>query len=695
MSRESTFRQSAALRAGWVVLCVAIAGASVVSAGELWLAPMFSDHMVVQRDMPVPVWGTAEAGETVVVRWRGQSHQTTATDDGSWRVDLPAAPAGGPETLTITCGDASRVLRDVLIGEVWLCSGQSNMAWPVKLSKAPEKERAAAEHPRIRLLNVPQHFARRPQTDFDATWHVCGPETVGDFSAVAYYFGRELHRELGVPIGLLQSAVGGTRIECWIHRDVMKGHPQFADRIEKLETAIREYESLTDAQREAKAAALLADYENRLERYWKTTGATDPGIRDHWEREPKDAPAWRPYRLAVDWESAGIPELRDFDGCVWFRTFVDIPDEWAGRELTLHLAPIDDSDTTFFNGQRIGRTTWQHSTPRAYTIPAGMVIAGEACIAVQAIDYGGGGGFDIRPGQVADQMSLVLADDKSQKLALVGQWQYRIAVSMDKLARAPRRPRGYEHPGTVWTAAGSLYNGMIAPLVPYGMRGAIWYQGESNASEPEAYSELLPLQIQSWRKTWDQPGAWHDFPFGIVQLANFRPDRPDEPAPGGWAWLREAQLKTSEQLANAGLAVTIDVGEADDIHPKDKQTVGRRLALWVLATVHGMKAEYSGPIYDKMEHDGESIILHFTHTSGGLETRDGKRPMGFAIAGPDREFAWANAEIRGDTVRVYSDRINEPVAVRYAWATNPASANLINGAGLPASPFRTDAWPVE
>lgn len=688
-----------------VACLVSTAHAQDSTPAKLRLPHVFGDHMVVQRDMPVAIWGQAAAGATVTVRWQDAAHVTVAHADGGWQVVLPATSASKtPTELVIQAGDETRTIHDVLVGEVWLCSGQSNMEWPTRLAQHGDEEVAAADQPLIRLLRVPHAFAAKPQSDIDAEWQVCAPATVGDFSAVGYFLGRNLATALDVPIGLIESAVGGTQIEPWMPRAAYGSKPPFTARLAQQDAAAGKFEALTAAQRETQAQEALADYEKRVAAYWQALEAIDPGFVHHWMRgnaaamdSDANTLAWQPYPLSVTWEDSGIAALRDFDGSVWFRTMVEIPQSWAGCQATLHLPAIDDSDTTFFDDVQIGRSMWQWSTPRNYAIPAELLTPGRHTITIEMLDFMAGGGFTT---PVATQKEILRLTCTGQTAALpVLDWEYRIAAPLKDLPTAPpQQPQPQKHPAEAWTSPTSLYNGMIAPLVPYALRGAIWYQGESNAAAPAEYRELLPMLIDGWRKAWKAAAPMSTAPpmaFGVVQLANFGAATPDQPAPGKWAWLREAQVFGIRGVQDTGLVVIIDIGDAADIHPRNKQEVGRRLALWAQAEVYGANVAYSGPVFRKAEVRDGAVVLHFDHTAGGLKTLDGKPLAEFAIAGADQKFVWAQAQIEGDTVVVRAPEVPDPVAVRYAWASNPAHANLANAAGLPASPFRTDDWPVE
>jgi sialate O-acetylesterase len=489
-----------------------------VGAQVLTVPPLFSDHAVLQRDRAIPVWGTAAPGEKISVSMAGHSVTTKAKSDGRWRLRLPSLKAGGPHTLTIAAKDRTLTIEDVLIGDVWVCSGQSNMEWPLKSSCNGDAEVAEANHPQLRLYTVPQKVADTPQDTCGGQWMECTPESAESFSAIAYFFGRHLHTELGVPIGLFDTSWGGTPAESWTSQRALAKHEELASIVEAWDGVLEHY------------PLAKAEYDGQL----------------------------------ADWEAAK-----------------------AQAEAKGETAPPP-----------------------------------------------------------------------------------------------PPMPMGPGHP---WQPSG-LYNGMIHPLIPYGIRGAIWYQGESNTDRAYQYRVLFPAMIRDWRKNWGQ-GA---FPFLFVQLANFMDVR-EEPVSGSlWAELREAQSMTLK-LRHTGMAVAIDIGEAEDIHPRNKQDVGKRLALAALRVAYKQDLPYSGAVYASKSIRGSEVKLRFKNTFGGLRTLDGGPLKGFAITGEDRHLVWADARIEGDTVIVSSSKVAKPVAVRYAWADNP-ECNLYNGAGLPASPFRTDTW---
>jgi sialate O-acetylesterase len=625
--------------------------------GRPFLHPLFTDHVVLQRDAPIPVWGWAEPGQRVKVDLAGQSVETTSNAQGKWLAKLGPYPAGGPHVLTVS-GPKSVEVKDILVGDVWICSGQSNMEWPLSAANNAKEEIAAANHPKIRLFTVPKKIALEPTTTVDASWEVCTPETAGPFSAVGYFFGRELQRELNVPIGLIDSSWGGTICEAWASAGALEPMQDFKAALAQIESD------------RAEAGKPPVKFEEAMAKWWKKN---DPGSNEQpsWADSKFDATAWKTMNLPGHWEGKGLPE---FDGIVWFRKEITLPDPWEGKETTLSLGAIDDRDTTFINGSEVGQmNAW--NAPRNYKVPAGILKAGRNVIAVRALDTSGPGGFS---GGEKDLKLTLNGDDKAEPISLAGEWSYKASTPLGELSSPPEAESNNPNQVTV------LYNGMIAPLKPFPIKGAIWYQGESNASRAAQYRTLLPTMIKDWRAAFEVG----DFPFYIVQLANYLDVRKD-PVESSWAQLREAQFLTTKALPNVGIGLAIDIGEAKDIHPRNKQEVGRRLALSALANAFGKDVEYSGPIFKAKEVKGNTIRLTFDHLGGGLAAKGSSKLEGFAIAGEDGKYVWADAAIEGDTIVVSSPKVENPVNVRYAWADNPV-CNLYNQVGLPAVPFRTD-----
>jgi sialate O-acetylesterase len=651
------------------LLTFALLGAAAMAA--VTLPHVFSDHMVLQQGQPIPVWGTAAPGERVLVTLGKAKRQTKADTQGRWRVALPALRAARKQpglTLTVA-GTNTLTCSDVLIGEVWVCSGQSNMQWPTSATVNAEKELAGANFPQVRLFTVPNITAAAPKDDCGGNWLVCTPETAAGFSAVGFYFGRYLHQQLKVPVGLINTSWGGTICEAWTSADALRAKlPEFNAQLDALanpsmtlQQAMAAYEKKLAERQEAVKA--FYDLEDDLAGAAKTAAA---GFDDS---------AWKTMALPGNWETKG---LRDLDGVVWFRRTLTLPASWAGKEIILRPGPIDDVDNTWFNGtlvggkgrERTGETAFWN-IPREYRVPGNLVKAGANTLAIRVFDIAGAGGLWGAP---ADTMYAELADGSEKtRVALAGDWKYSVAYT---LPNPPPNPAGPNYPSV-------LYNAMIAPLIPYPIRGAIWYQGESNAGRALQYRTLLPTMIADWRARW----GVGEFPFLIVQLANFMA-RSSTPAESAWAELREAQALTVTALPNVGLATAIDIGEANDIHPRNKQDVGLRLGLAARAIAYKQQVPFSGPTFKAMTVKNGEAILTFDHTDDGLLVM-GDGLKGFAIAGPDGKFVWAQARLAGNTVILRADGVKKPTAVRYAWGDNP-DASLYNGAGLPAVPFRTD-----
>jgi sialate O-acetylesterase len=499
-----------------------LVGAGAVFA-DVKLPAVVSDNMILQRGMKVPIWGWAEPGEKVEVRFGIYSYgwRTTTDKDGKWMVKIGPLEAGGPFEVVIK-GNNTITLKNLLVGEVWVCSGQSNMEWPVRQSANAEQEIAAADYPSIRLFAVERKVAEQPQSDCVGSWQLCSPQTVPGFSAVAYYFGRELHKELDVPIGLIHSSWGGTPAEAWTSSRALKKLPDFKDAIEEIEQVLVNPEPFQK------------EYERQMFEWQKKIDFSGPGYgpegRDCTDVDFDDAD-WAQMELPKHWEQAG---LSTFDGLMWFRKEVEVPKSWVGKELVLELGPIDDMDATWVNGIRVGGYDgpghWR--TNRKYKIDSKLIRFGRNVIAVRVLDTGGGGGIY----GSAEQMKLKPAGTTDETaISLAGRWRYRKGYDLKLIPPQPRPPVGVNHQN----APTALYNGMIAPLIPYGIQGAIWYQGESNAGRAYQYRKLFGSMIQNWRNDWGQG----DFPFLFVQLANFMAVNP-EPVESAWAELREAQLMT-------------------------------------------------------------------------------------------------------------------------------------------------------
>ncbi len=616
-----------------------------------FLTPVFSDHAVLQRDHNLPVWGWSTPGDKVHVTLAQQARDAVAGTDGRWQATFAPMAAGGPYLLTAS-GAQTVTASDLLVGDVWLCSGQSNMEFSVGNARNAEAECAAGDLPQIRQFTGSKRYTLIPQPRTVGGWSVCSPVSVRSFSAVGYYFGRELHRDLHVPIGLVNASWGGTRIEAWTSAA-----------------------GLAAVNRGAEELAVMAEWAHRM-------GDHEPGefysseMAEWWHRA---SPAqgrneegfadgeWPQVIQPGHWEESGLP---DFDGLVWFRRTVEVPAAQAGLAATLNLGAIDDQDTTWVNGTEVGASiNWYE--PRIYTIPAGVLKAGTNVIAIRVLDTGGAGGLAGKPEELHLDIGTV-------SLPLAGLWRREKNTALKDLPPTPVR---LTDPNVIT----SLSNGMIEPLVPMALAGVIWYQGEANAQLASPYDVLLPGLIADWRARFKNPAL----PFGIVQLANFTPAQtaPVE-ADSGWAHVRQAQLKTFTTVPHTGLAVITDIGDANDIHPTNKQDVGKRLAMWALHDVYGKTdVARSGPIFKGATPDHGALRVSFTEVTEGLSAKNDL--AGFALAAADGPWLIAQARIEGDTVVVSSPQISVPTKVRYAWGNNPP-CTLYNGAGLPASPFRSD-----
>ncbi len=630
-----------------------------IAAADVRLPGVFSDHMVLQRDKPVTIWGWAGAGEKVTVSIPPHTSEAVADSSGSWRVELATFPAGGPHELTVS-GNNTLTFRDVLFGEVWLCSGQSNMQWSLKDATNGVQEVAEAAHPQIRLLTVKAAQSLTPQANAPTSgWAACTPESAAGFSAVGYFFGRHIHQELGVPIGLINSSWGGTICEAWTSATTLKTLPDFAPRVAFVEKTA--------------ASGTAVDWDQEMIHWWMRNDPA-PAVGTGWTSADYDTSRWSSMTLPTQWEYAG---LVNYDGIVWFRKEFTLPETWNGRDLILHLGKIDDMDMTYVNGVKVGNANDSNAI-RNYKVPAALLKPGRNVLAVSVLDTALNGGIT---GPAADMRLELPGATEKAAISLAGEWRYRTVTPLSKLEPLPEPVGSSPNVSTV------IHNSMIAPLTSFPIRGVIWYQGESNVSRAHQYRTLFPAMIRDWRRAWGD-----DIAFGFVQLANFL-SPPAEPVGSCWAELREAQAMALK-LPNTGMATAIDIGAAGDIHPTNKQDVGRRLALWAQAEIYQRPVVHSGPVYQSMKTEGNRVRITFDHTGSGLEAKGGGPLRQFAIAGTDQKFVWADARIDGDTIVVSSPQAPHPAAVRYAWADNPEGCNLINKNGLPAPPFRTDDWPA-
>jgi sialate O-acetylesterase len=633
-----------------LLVCVSIGTLTVLA--EVRLPSIISDNMVLQRDIPFKIWGWANPGEIVKVEMNGQKVSAVTSPTNKWMVKLAPMKAGGPYEMKIS-GKNNIVLKNILIGDVWVCGGQSNMEWPLANTNKWATETDSANIPNIRLLSITKKISSTPVDDAESTqWVMCNSQTASFFSAIGYYFGKFINKHLNVPIGLINSNWGGTDIETWISMETMYSDKDYKNAIDQMKG--KEFEALT---KEAEAKA---------KKWLDTVYNFDPGMKEKWYLSETDVTKWKEIQAPMIWESAGYQNL---DGVAWYRLGITLSAKDVEGKVTLSLGPIDDNDETYVNGKLVGKTS-KYDFPRQYTIEPGVLKEGKNIICVRVIDTGGGGGF------WGNDNQMYLETGGSKK-SLAGKWLFRVGIDMpaQKTANSPN------------SFPSLLYNAMIYPLQNYGIKGVIWYQGENNAGNPKKYQFLFPTLIKDWRNTWGEG----DFPFLFVQLANYMAPS-TEPGQSNWAELREAQTMTLS-VSKTGMACIIDIGEADNIHPRNKLDVGYRLSLAARKVAFNENIIYSGPTFKSMKIDGNKAVIEFDNIGTGLTAKDKYQYVkAFVIAGADKKFHWARASIEGNTVVVMSNEIQNPVAVRYAWANNPDDANLYNMEMLPAVPFRTDDW---
>lgn len=634
------------------------------------LAPPFSDHAVLQRGIPIPVWGSTQPGGVVRVTLAGVSAVVSADLDGRWSLRLPPLPAGGPHRLVATGPDGEVACEDVLIGEVWLCSGQSNMQWSLESCGETEAFMDQVDRDRVRLLKVGTPAQLGRQTRLDQPWQRCELRSLAAFSAVGAWFGHRLCTELDIPIGLISNAWGGTRVQAWMSREALAQDPSGRDELAHYERAL-----VADHGEDEPVLSAL-DWERRA----APTDAGNRGAEAGWHQPGFDDSAWDTMALPASWQQRG----HRGSGVFWFRRRVELPAAWAGQELQLELGAIDKHDDSYAGGLRVGGLSWEDgpdawSTLRSYRVPAGTVgDDGVLTIAVRARSHAYDGGMR----GPAPAMRVHPVGDDRQAIPLAGDWRYVVEQDWG-VVTIPPPPFGHGNPNSPHI----LFDSRVHPLLPYAIAGTIWYQGESNAAEAERYARMLPAMISDWRRAWGQ-GDW---PFIQVQLANYM-QRAEQPGQSNWAELRDAQVRAAAAVPGASYAVAIDVGEADDIHPRDKRSVGERLARIALAETYGRDVVPRGPTFRCAVMEAEGRVRVRFDYAAGLATRGGGPVRQVSIAGNDRRFRWAEAAIEGETLVAWHPEIPQPAAVRYAWADNPDDANLVNAEDLPAGPFRSDSW---
>ncbi len=638
-----------------IYICVLFAFAPVQKSGaQIKLPRLIRDSMVLQRDTKINIWGWASANEKVTVTFNNKFYKTKTGSSGKWQVQLPPTRAGGPYSMTIA-GTNSITISEILFGDVWFCSGQSNMVHQMNIHDVLyAKEIAEANYPQIRQFWIPTLTSLQgPQADLPSgNWKAAVGNDVRPFSAVAYFFAKKLFDKYNVPIGIINASVGGSPIEAWMS-----------------EEGLKDFTAITEAIQKNRDTA----YINKLMARPPARGPrpqTDLGLtgKIKWYDPAYEPPvgAWRSIAIPGYWEDQGLKEL---NGVVWYRKEVDVPASMTGKPAKVFLGRIVDADELYINGKQVGNTTYQYPQ-RRYIVADDVLKPGRNIFVIRVTNTNGKGGF------VTGKPYCIFSGNDT--IDLKGYWQYKVGDVFKPVTGAAGGGISFQNQPT------ALYNAMAAPVINYSIKGFCWYQGESNTGRSQEYTKLQPAMVADWRTKWNQ----ENLPFLYVQLPNFM-DANYLPSESQWAEFRDAQLSCLS-VPGSAMAVAIDLGEWNDLHPDRKKEVGERLALGALKLAYGEDIVYSGPIYKSSTTEGNKIILTFDHTGSGLTTNDGEELAYFSIAGADKKFTWAKAKIEGDKVIVWNDEITNPLYVRYAWADNPDRANLYNKEGLPASPFRTD-----
>ncbi|MDO8317494.1 MAG: sialate O-acetylesterase [Flavobacterium sp.] len=625
---------------------------SISINAQVSVAKIFADNMVLQRNTPIPVWGTAKANEKIEIRFNKQIKKAKADKNGKWMIRLDNENAGGPYSLAIKASNTVQI-KNVLVGEVWLCTGQSNMEWSVEQSNDAKKEMTSANNPMIRHIKIEKEVNSIPQSSVNSknSWQVCDSTTVGDFTAIGYFFAKNLYNELKIPVGLINASWGGTNIETWISREGFESSDEFKEMIAGMPKV--DLDSLSKLK--------VRGFEKKIETLQgaKINSAGASAFKESVFNDSK----WPELNMPQLWE----PQiLGEFDGVVWLRKSFTLSADDSKNEALLELAQIDDEDITYVNGVKVG-SMGKYDSKRKYAIPAGILKEGINIIAVRVTDTGGGGGIY---GETAN-LKLTVG---TTIIPLSGKWKFQVESTKTS---------------TNENSLPSLcYNAMINPLIPFAFKGVLWYQGESNAGRAYQYQKAFPLMINDWRQKWNKG----DFPFYFVQLATFFAGGNSNEG-SGWAELREAQTMTLS-LPNTGMVVTTDlVTNPSDIHPTNKQDVGKRLAAIAFNDLYNKKMICSGPTFKSLEMKGNQIIVSFDNIGTGLSTPDKYGYIkGFEIAGKDQVFHYAKAFIKDNKVILSSEEVPSPIAVHFSWIGDATESNLFNKEGFPAVPFRTDEW---
>ncbi len=653
---------------------------------------VFGDHMVLQRNRKIRISGTCAEKQEIQVSLAGNTAKAIGDNSGEWLATLPPMPAGGPYELTISgAGERILTIRDILIGEVWLCSGQSNMAMPLWgetpfwRTEGGKEEAASANFPQIRLYNANLCSSLAPEAPLAESkgpgWTLCTPESALAFSAAGYYFAKQLHREMAIPMGIINSSWGGSPIQSWISKE---GY-QKAKRQRELD----QINSLKTKDRKKIETEIRKQMEDWEDLFLKQSPEKTTFARGYCRADWDDS-LWQKKRVPA-------PVTLDFPGVFWYRCQIDIPSGWRDHELEVGLGAIDEVDVTWFNGELIGKTNSDEPNywlkKRVYRIPAGLVKAGQKnSLAIRVINFQGATGME---GPAAD-LYVRPSGEENTRISLAGEWKYKVEFMADKNLYPPKPALLPDHNSHAFPA--TLFNSMIAPWCQYAIRGILWYQGESNAAEYADYLQLQKILLEDWRRQWDDP----DLAFVLTQLAAYQSHNPSNPLKddfwemlppedNNWSKLRETQRAMLKEH-NTGMAVTIDIGNHSDIHPADKKTLGFRLAQEAKRICYGYTGVSAGPLYRKMKREDSQIRLFFDNTGSGLLAKGGELQC-FAIAGEDERFYWADARIDGETILVWSEAVPKPRQVRYAWAMFPGKPNLYNAEGFPASPFQTSKSP--
>ena len=632
---------------------------------EVTLPFVFTDHMILQQKSTLHVEGTATPAATVVFQttWTRKTLTATADAAGRWSMDIVTPKAGGPYRMTFSDGTPT-VIDDVLVGEVWLASGQSNMEMPLAgwgRVLNYEQEIADAQYPSIRLFKAVKTTSVVPQDAVACTldgWQPCSPQTVPEFSALGYFYARQLWQTLKVPVGIIDATWGGTPAESWTSAQTLANVDGFQEKIASLQALGFDVERIKAAHQQA-----LDAWQLQVDRADKGSAYYGAG----WQSPSLDDSGWRTMTLPQYFDATELP---GFDGVVYYRRSFPLPASWVGREVQLDFGPIDDEDITWWNGHLVHHG-YGYNSDRHYTVPAEWVTGDSIQLTIRVQDGGGEGGIGGRPEQMAARCG-------DETLPLAGTWRYAVGCDARLMPKAPMGPDDSHFPSV-------LFNAMIHPFLSFPVQGIIWYQGCENVSRAAQYEPLFQALIHDWRQQFRRP----DLPFYFVQLANYL-ERHDVQPDSQWAVLREAQSRALV-LPNTGMVTNIDLGEAYDIHPKNKQAVARRLAAIALRHTYGRKVECCAPAYESYKVNGNSIQIYLTKPEGSTPIADADNLPGFIIAGPDRRFHVADASVRDGVITVSSADVAMPIAVRYGWADNP-DCRLYTRGGFPVAPFRTDNW---